>query len=68
MSNCWGAKAMITYVILTPGDNAVGYIRSDGPPTLEAMADQLAADRAFETRDALLEANPGLTLGYAQVH
>ncbi len=59
---------MITYVILTPGDNAVGYIRSDGPPTLEAMADHLAVVGRFEDRDALIAANPGLTLGYAPVH
>jgi len=59
---------MITYVILTPGDVAVGYIRSDKAPSLEAMADKLAVDRAFTDRDALLDANPGLILGYAQLH
>jgi hypothetical protein len=55
---------MITYVILTPGDVPVGYIRSDGPPSLEAMANHLAVVGNFVDRDALLLANPGLTLGY----
>jgi len=59
---------MITYVILTPGDNAVGYIRCDAPPTLGQLADKLAADNGFVDRDALLAAHPNLTLGYAQVH
>jgi hypothetical protein len=55
---------MITYVILTPGDVPVGYIRSDGPPTLEAMADSLTLSGGYESRDHLLNANPGLILGY----
>ena len=59
---------MITYVILTPGDVAVGLIRSTDPPTLEAMADRLATLTGFEDRDALLVANPGLTLGFAPLH
>jgi len=59
---------MITYVILTPGDNAVGYIRCDAPPTLDQLADKLASDNGFADRDALIAAHPNLTLGYAQVH
>jgi hypothetical protein len=59
---------MITYVILTPGDVPVGYITCADRPTLDELADKLAADRNFVDRDALIAANPGLTLGYAQVH
>jgi hypothetical protein len=59
---------MITYAILTPGDILVGLIRSAEPPTLEAMADQLAVLTGFEDRDALLNANPGLVLGFAPLH
>ena len=59
---------MITYAILTPGDVLVGTIRSSEPPTLEAMADQLAALTGFENRDAMLDANPGLQLGFAPLH
>lgn len=59
---------MITYAILTPGDIMVGTIRSSGAPTLEAMADQLAALTGFEDRDALLAANPALLLGFAPLH
>lgn len=55
---------MITYVILTPGDVPVGYIRSDGPPTLEAMADHLTTVGGFDDRDHLMLVNPNLTLGY----
>ena len=59
---------MITYVILTPGDNAVGYFTSACNPTLEAMADHLAILTGFEDRDAMLAANPGLILGFAPLH
>jgi hypothetical protein len=59
---------MITYVILTPGDEPVGYIRSDGPPTLEAMADHLAIIGGFPDRDHFIHANPNLILGYCQLH
>lgn len=59
---------MITYVILMPGDNAVGYLTSALPPSLEELADQLARDTGFEDRDALINANPGLILGFATLH
>jgi hypothetical protein len=59
---------MITYAILTPGDIMVGTLRSAEPPTLEAMADRLAILTGFEDRDALLNANPALVLGFAPVH
>ena len=59
---------MITYAILTPGDNVVGYIDSALPPSLEDMADHLAAMSGFADRDALIDANPGLILGFAPIH
>jgi hypothetical protein len=59
----------ITYVILRPEmDVPLGYIRSTGNPSLEAMADHLAVLTGFENRDAMLNANPGLTLGFAPLH
>jgi hypothetical protein len=58
----------ITYVILVPGEEPLGYIRSTGNPTLEAMADHLAIMGGFEDRDAMLAANPGLSLGFAPLH
>lgn len=59
---------MITYVILIPGDEVVGYIRSAGSPSLEAMADHLATVQKYEDRDALLMSHPGLILGFAPLH
>ena len=59
---------MITYVIITPGEVAVGYITCEAPPTLDELADKLAADRNFIDRDALIAANPGLTLGWCELH
>jgi hypothetical protein len=49
-------------------DVPLGYIRSTGNPTLEAMADHLAILTGFEDRDAMLNANPGLQLGFAPLH
>ena len=59
---------MTPYVILIPGDVLVGYIRSDGKPSLEACADQLARDTGFEDRDAMLEVNAGMIIGFAPLH
>lgn len=59
---------MITYVILVPGDEPIGHIRSEGPPSLEDMADHLALLGGFPDTDSFLMVNPGLTLGYAQLH
>lgn len=59
----------ITYVILVPDDDEpVGYIRSTGEPSLEAMADHLAILGEFPDRDHFLLANPGLQLGCAPLH
>jgi hypothetical protein len=58
----------ITYVILTPGDVAVGTMQADEAPTVDLLADELAAFWGFEDRDALLFHYPSLILGFATVH
>ena len=58
----------ITYVILAPGEEPLGYIRSTGEPSLEDMADHLAILGGFANRDHFLHVNPGLTLGFAPLH
>lgn len=59
---------MITYAILTPGDNMIGKLSSPISPSLEALADKLALDTGFADRDELIAANPGLVLGFAPIH
>lgn len=62
-------KTDITYVILRPEmDEPLGYIRSTGAPSLEAMADHLAILTGFADRDAMLRANPALQLGCLPLH
>ena len=45
-------------------DYPIALMYSDGPPSTEAMADHITRVLAFKDREALLLANPGLSLGY----
>jgi hypothetical protein len=59
----------ITYVILVPDqEEPVGYIRSTGEPTLEAMADHLAILGGFHSVDHFLSVNAGVSLGCSPLH
>jgi hypothetical protein len=59
---------MITYVIVAPGEEALGYIRSDGPPSIEDMTEHLSILAGFKDRDDFVTANPGMWLGYQELH
>lgn len=59
---------MIPYMILTPGDEPVGQFISARPPTLMELGEHLAKALGFSGIDELLEANPGLILGFAPIH
>lgn len=53
-----------TYVILIGSQEEVaGYIRSEGPPTMDAMIDHLTSLARFENRDAFIYAYAGVRLG-----
>ena len=55
-------------MILTPGDEPVGQFISARPPTLMELGEHLAKALGFSGIDELLEANPGLILGFAPIH
>jgi hypothetical protein len=59
---------MITYVVLSPGDIATGATFSAERPSFELAADALAALNGFPDRDAMLNAHPGLVIGFAPLH
>lgn len=59
---------MLTWCILVPGDELVGYHESVMPPTLEDLGDTLALQCGFKDRDELIDANPGLVLGFCALH
>lgn len=57
------------YAILKPDQELpLGYLFSESPPSLEALADALATQLSMPDRDALLNAYPGLLLGWAILH
>jgi hypothetical protein len=55
-------------MILTPGDEPVGRFVSTRPPTLLELGEHLAASLGMSGIEELLEANPGLILGFAPIH
>lgn len=59
---------MITYAIVTPSNDVLGYITAPHPPTLEEMADHLAQRNGFADRDEWATANGNPFIGFAQVH
>ena len=60
---------MITYVVLYPGDICTGAsFTCDGAPDLETAADSLASHLGYQNRDEMIEAKPGLIIGFAPLH
>jgi hypothetical protein len=59
---------MMTYAIVTPANEVLGYITASQPPTLEEMADHLAEASGFADRDEWAMANGNPFIGFAQVH
>lgn len=60
---------VITYAIIQPqSDIPLAYLQSAASPTLEALFDHVAMLGGFPDRDALVESNPGLLLGFAILH
>jgi hypothetical protein len=55
-------------MILTPGDEPVGQFVAEQPPTIEQLGEHLAKALGFACIEDLIEANPGLILGFAPIH
>ena len=53
---------MIYAIVMPDNDYPIALMYSDGPPSTEEMADHVTRVLAFKDREALLLANPGLSL------
>lgn len=59
----------VLYVMLIGEDEEVaGYIRSEEPPTMDAMLDKLTLLSPYKNRSDFVNAHRGVRLGFVAVH